>query len=69
MQRHCTMTAPAISLQERLEAIHDHYVEAVNLAVAADDTRRIADLESDFNDEALAAIVDHERTARPPRRE
>jgi hypothetical protein len=59
--RHMTApTASASSLRTRLDILHDHYVEAINLAVAADDDRRVADLAADYHHEAVRMIVDHE---------
>lgn len=47
-------TSPDISAE--LRALHDHYVEAVNLAVAADDDRRAQRLAEEFDAEVLDTV-------------
>ena len=44
------MTRP----NQALGALHDHYVEAVNIAVAEDDLSRVDELVADYEREALA---------------
>jgi hypothetical protein len=45
-----------------LTALHDHYVAAVNLAVADDDLERIDRLAAEYVEEAAAMIGEHEGT-------
>jgi hypothetical protein len=42
---------------DRLHALRDHYVDAVNRAVAEDRYDLVAELVADYPDEALAVIV------------
>jgi hypothetical protein len=44
-------------LVDRLRALHEHYVDAVNCAVAADRDDLVAELVADYPDEALALMV------------
>jgi hypothetical protein len=44
-------------LVDRLRALHEHYVDAVNRAVAADRDDLVAELVADYPDEALALIA------------
>jgi hypothetical protein len=39
-----------------LTALHEHYVEAVNMAVAEGDDRRVAQLAAQFDLEALDVV-------------
>ena len=39
-----------------LEQLHDHYVEAINMAVADDDLPRVARLAAEFDAEALEVV-------------
>jgi hypothetical protein len=41
---------------DTLSNLHDHYVEAVNMAVAADDDARVAQLAAEFDLEALDVV-------------
>jgi hypothetical protein len=43
---------------DALTRLHDHYVEAVNLAVAEGDDRRVAQLAAQFDLEALEVVRD-----------
>jgi hypothetical protein len=43
---------------DTLTRLHDHYVEAVNLAVAEGDDRRVAQLAAQFDLEALEVVRD-----------
>jgi hypothetical protein len=43
-----------------LTALHDRYVESVNLAVAADDLDRVESLVAEYDDEAIRMIIDAE---------
>ena len=45
------------SLAERLRALHEHYVDAVNRAVAADRYDLVAELVADYPEEALALMA------------
>ena len=45
------------SLADSLRALHDHYVDAVNRAVAADRYDLVAELVADYPEEALALIA------------
>lgn len=47
-------------LTDELSALHDHYVEAVNMAVADDDLDRAHALAAQYGDEALELISIHE---------
>jgi hypothetical protein len=42
---------------DRLRALHEHYVDAVNRAVAEDRYDLVAELAADYPDEALREIV------------
>ena len=42
---------------DRLRALHEHYVDAVNRAVAEDRYDLVAELVADYPDEALSEIV------------
>ena len=44
------------SPSDQLSALHDHYVEAVNLAVAEDDLIRVDQLIEEYDREALALM-------------
>ena len=41
---------------DTLTRLHEHYVEAVNLAVAEGDDRRVAQLAAEFDLEALDVV-------------
>jgi hypothetical protein len=41
---------------DTLARLHDHYVEAINLAVAEGDDRRVARLAAEFDAEALDVV-------------
>ena len=45
------------SLADSLRALHEHYVDAVNRAVAADRYDLVAELVADYPDEALALMA------------
>ena len=45
------------SLADRLRALHEHYVDAVNRAVAADRNDLVAELVADYPEEALALMA------------
>jgi hypothetical protein len=45
------------SLAERLRALHEHYIDAVNSAVAADRDDLVAELVADYPGEALALMA------------
>jgi hypothetical protein len=45
-----------MSTTETLAALHDHYVEAVNMAVADGDDARVARLVAEFDLEALDVV-------------
>ena len=47
-------------LIDDLNALHDGYVEAVNLAVAADDLDRADRLAAEYDEEAIQMIAVHE---------
>jgi hypothetical protein len=53
------------SLADRLRALHEHYVDAVNRAVAADRDDLVAELIADYPDEALALIAPCPAESRP----
>jgi hypothetical protein len=44
------------SATDTLTHLHDHYVEAVNMAVAADDDALVARLAAEFDVEALDVV-------------
>jgi hypothetical protein len=44
-------------MADRLRALHEHYVDAVNRAVAADRDGLVAELVADYPDEALALLA------------
>ena len=44
-------------LVDRLRALHEHYVDAVNRAVAADRDDLVAELVADYPNEALALMA------------
>jgi hypothetical protein len=44
-------------LADRLRALHEHYIDAVNCAVAADRDDLVAELVADYPDEALALLA------------
>ena len=44
-------------LADRLRELHEHYVDAVNRAVAADRDDLVAELVADYPDEALALMA------------
>jgi hypothetical protein len=44
-------------MADRLRALHEHYVDAVNRAVAADRDDLVAELVADYPDEALALLA------------
>ena len=43
-------------LTDQLRELHDHYVEAVNLAVAEDDLTRVDQLTAEYDVEAVALM-------------
>ena len=45
------------SLADSLRALHEHYVDAVNRAVAADQYDLVAELVADYPEEALALMA------------
>jgi hypothetical protein len=45
------------SLADSLRALHEHYVDAVNRAVAADRYDLVAELVADYPEEALALMA------------
>ena len=45
------------SLADRLRVLHEHYVDAVNRAVAADRYDLVAELVADYPEEALALMA------------
>jgi hypothetical protein len=47
-------------LIDDLNALHDGYVEAINLAVADDDLRRADRLAAEYDEEAITMIAVHE---------
>ena len=47
-------------LTDDLNALHDHYVESVNIAVGDDDLDRAERLASEYDDEAILMIALHE---------
>ena len=47
-------------LIDDLNALHDRYIESVNLAVADDDLVRAHRLASEYDDEAITMIAVHE---------
>jgi hypothetical protein len=47
-------------LIDELNTLHDHYVEAVNIAVADDDLDRANRLAAEYDDEAITMIAVHE---------
>lgn len=57
-------------LIDDLNALHDRYVESVNLAVADDDLARAHRLASEYDEEASALVAAHDGPAglRPIRR-
>ena len=59
-----TVHSPAIpraaTLRAKLDVLHDEYVEAVNYAVAEDDSGRIADLVAAYDEDALRLVAEHE---------
>lgn len=62
------MSAPADTLVAEIDALHEHYVVAVNEAVADDDTDRVARLAAAYDRDATALIAAREgRTAALPR--
>jgi hypothetical protein len=46
-----------------LTALHDHYVAAVNRAVADGDLERVDRLAAEYDEEAAAIIAEHEARA------
>jgi hypothetical protein len=52
-------------LVERLRALHEHYVDAVNRAVAADRYDLVAELVADYPGEALALMAPGPAERRP----
>ena len=52
-------------LPDRLRALHEHYVDAVNRAVAADRDDLVAELVADYPDEALALLAPGQVDAEP----
>jgi RecB family exonuclease len=67
------MSRPNVDLHADLHALHDHYIESVNLAVAADDLALVASLGAEYGDEAIRMITDAEgpayaRASHPPAR-
>lgn len=56
-------------LVAKLDDLNDFYAQAINLAVAEDDDRRIADLVRQHDDEATRLVAEHEgRTDQLPLR-
>jgi hypothetical protein len=47
-------------LIDELNVLHDGYVEAINLAVAADDLDRAHRLAAEYDEEAIVLIAVHE---------
>jgi hypothetical protein len=47
-------------LIDDLNALHDHYVEAVNIAVADDDLARAHRLAAEYDQEAIEMIAERE---------
>ena len=47
-------------LIDDLNALHDRYIESVNIAVAEDDLVRADSLASEYDDEAILMIALHE---------
>lgn len=47
-------------LIDQLDALHAHYLEAVNAAVADDDLARAESLAASYDDEATTVIAEHE---------
>ena len=47
-------------LIDQLNALHDRYVEAVNIAVAQDDLDRADSLAAQYDEEAIEMIAVHE---------
>jgi hypothetical protein len=47
-------------LTDDLTALHDGYVEAINIAVAADDLDRADRLAAEYDEEAIMMIAVHE---------
>jgi hypothetical protein len=45
------------SPSDQLSALHDHYVEAVNLAVAEDNLIRVDQLTEEYDREAIALMA------------
>ena len=45
------------SLADSLRALHEHYVDAVNRAVAADQYDLVAELVADYPEEAMALMA------------
>ena len=45
-----------------LSALHDHYVAAVNMAVADDDLQRADRLAAEYGEEASRMMAQHEGT-------
>ena len=52
-------------LVERLRALHEHYIDAVNSAVAADRDDLVAELVADYPGEALALMAPCPAESRP----
>lgn len=50
----------AIPIEERLAALHAHYVRRVNAAVAAGRMDLVRDLVDEYEDEALEWMLEHE---------
>jgi hypothetical protein len=48
------------SLIARLDAVHDHYAEAINYAVAEGNDARVADLAAAYDDESTRVVAEHE---------
>ena len=47
-------------LIDDLNTLHDGYVEAVNMAVAADDLDRADRLAAEYDEEAIRMVAEHE---------
>jgi hypothetical protein len=47
-------------LIDELNTLHDHYVEAINIAVHDDDLDRADRLAAEYDDEAITMIAVHE---------
>lgn len=55
-------------LIDDLNVLHDHYVHAVNEAVAHNDFRRVDTLSRDYDGESFRMVAAHEGVTTLPRR-